>query len=96
MEEEAQEVEQKVDEIKQKPHISFDKQAQQQEQAQQVPPVQNRSFLITVSDAETQINLGVIAPNIIVAIAKFIKKYQNDFDDLFFLNLNIEEIEFLG
>jgi hypothetical protein len=95
MEKELQEVEKEVDEIRQqKPHISFDKERQPQPQAPP-PYVPNKNFLVTISDAETQVNLGVIAPNIMIAIKKFADKYQTDFNDLLFLNILIEEIEFI-
>jgi len=83
------EIEQKVDNIEQKPHISFDKQEKEKVSEN------NKSYLITISDVETQINLGVIAPNIMIAIQKFSQKYQNDFNELILLSIDIQEIEII-
>ena len=86
-----EEIDKKVDEIEQKPHMSFDKKAESKQQT-----VQDRNYLVTISDGETQINLGVIAPNIMIAVRKFADKYQNDFNDLVLLSLDIQEIEFIN
>ena len=87
-------VEEKIDKMEQKPHLSFDKQ-QPQPQPQQTPPpyIPSKNYLITISDVETQVSLGVKAPNIMIALRKFTDKYANDFNDLILLSLDIQEIE---
>jgi len=102
-ENEMKEVEQKVDEIKQKPKLAFDtKEAQPQPEAVQQPAPQQpqqpelKTYVVSMIDTEDQLNIGVIAPDIMTALQKFAVQFQEEFKlPVQALNIVVEEINFI-
>lgn len=87
-----------MDEVEEKVDNITNPVQQQPPQPQQQPvtePVEEKNFLITVTDAESQQSIGVSGQNIMIALMKFAHKYRNECDDWFGLSIMIEEIEYI-
>ena len=100
-------VEKQVDDIKQeKPKLSFDrpdrKEVEVDQPQQTIQETQEqetevlKTFVVSVLDVEDQLNIGVIAPDIMTALQKFAIQFQPEFRyPMTALNIVIEEITFI-
>jgi len=77
----------------------MEEEEQQPEEEQKQPEVQKdvlrttRYYLMVVNDGESQESLVIKGKNILVALTKFAREYQNVCDDWLGLNISIEEVE---